>query len=233
MTPLHIFLGIIVFWTVLLIIVHRFEKRLVWPYGELQEDMLFPDVHDYGARRSREVQEAGFQFLGWAPDLKGPKYRASYGFAVSPEHDCLVIIGVGTILNMKLTCTWIYSIAADGTALYSADHQSGISIDVSRHWKTQLVPYALFWKLLERHRDALQQQVFTPRPLSSSNPLADFRQVRVEHFQFLARHGLIHFTDQESQRWHYTTSGAIRLALLNYTLGMVRGVTMGKIPRVA
>jgi hypothetical protein len=49
----------------------------------------------------------------------------------------------------------------------------------------------------------------------------------------MSRRGLINFTDTSATHWHYTFLGAAKLAALNYSIGLLRGVTNGRIPRCA
>lgn len=233
MNPIYFFVGLILFWIVLLAVVARFEKRMVWPYGPLQEQPPYDDIANYGSRWVDDARAMGFSFLGWAPDLKGKAYQVSYGFLVSPQRDCLVIVGVGSIMKMKLLGTWVYTISADGRVLYSTDNQSCLAIDISRHWKTQLVRSANFQQLLKGHQNLVRDLQFVPRDFSNGQGMEDLKQLREEHYQSMARNGLIKFTDPAATHWHYTVYGAIKLAVLNYTIGLMRGMTMGRFPRVA
>lgn len=233
MKLVYIISGLMLLWVFVIAIVGRLEKRMVWPYGELQDSPPFDDPVNYGARWVGEARSMGFTFLGWAPDLKGAAYKVSYGFLVSPERDCLVIVGVGTVLNMKLRGTWIYTVSADGRVLYSTDNQACITIDVSRQWKTQLLRSASFTGLLEGHRDLVRILGFVPRVFRTGHELTDFKQLREEHYQSMARSGFIKFIDAAGTRWHYTTFGALKLSCLNYFIGLLRGITDGKTPRAA
>ena len=233
MNPIFFFIGLFIFWIVLLAAVARFEKRMVWPYGTLQAQPPYNDIAGYGSRWVNEARGLEFSLLGWAPDLKGSAYQVSYGFLVSPQRDCLVIVGVGTIMKMKLIGTWVYTISADGRVLYSTDNQSCLAIDISRHWKTQLVRSTNFQQLLQGHQALVRDLQLVPRDFSNGQEMKDFKQLREEHYHTMARMGLIKFTDPVSTHWHYTIYGAIKLAALNYTIGLMRGMTGGRFPRVA
>jgi hypothetical protein len=206
---------------------------MVWPYGVLQELPQFPDTTGYGARTVAAARGLGFHFLGWAPDLKGPIYKVSYGFLVSPTGNQLAIVASGTILNMKLAGTWLYTVATDGRVFYSTDNQACIAIDISRQWKTQLVRTSTFDRLVSRHEDLMQAKGVIPRCFNNGRVLEEFRQFRADHYQHMARAGQIEFTDVEATRWRYTIRGALKLSFLNYTIGMVRGFTHGRFPRCA
>ncbi len=133
MTALYAFLEMIVFWSVLLTVIHRVEKRMAWPYSELQAEQPFADPSDYGATRIAEAVQDGFTMLGWTRDLKGPKYRCGYAMLVSADREVFAIIGVGTIINIPLNATWLFTPTADGRCFNSTDHQSGVQIDLSHH----------------------------------------------------------------------------------------------------
>src|SRR5687767_9572405 len=111
---LYILVGIAALWFVLLTLIARLEKRMVWPYGAPEAQPQFPDASGYGNRWVADALKSGFSFMGWSPDLKGPRYRVSYALLASAERDCFVIIGVGTIMNMVLRGTWLYTRATDG-----------------------------------------------------------------------------------------------------------------------
>jgi hypothetical protein len=206
---------------------------MVWPYGSPEAVPQFADPSGYGARWVDDAHSAGFSFFGWAPDLKGPRYKASYGLLMSPERDCFVIVGIGTIAGMTLRGTWIYTPATDGTVFYTTDNQSCISIDVMRRWRSQLVRTNTFSELLSSHRDLLRQRGVTVLPFSAGREIDQFKSIREEHFQDMSRKGLIVFTDGLATRWHYTLWGGFKFTAQNYLIGLLRGITHGRIPRCA
>ena len=228
---LYILIGIPAFFIVLLTVTARLEKRMVWPYGSPEAQPQFPDSSGYAARCIAEAQMAGFSFLGWAADLKGPRYRMSYALLSSP--DCFVVIGVGTVVSMRLRGTWIYTRGTDGRALYTTDNLSCVEIDVSRRWRSQLVPARTFTELLQRHRELLRELGVTTRPFAPGREAEEFRAMREEHYHAMSRQGLIAFTDASAAHWRYTFWGAWKLASLNYSIGLLRTVTYGRIPRTA
>lgn len=232
MLAVYFFLGMVTFWCVLLTIICRLEKRMVWPYSELQPTPPFPDANDYAATRIAGAVKQGFTLLGWAHDLKGPKYRVSYAMLLSPERNVFAILGVGTIIRIPYFATWLYTPTADGRCYISTDHQSGVQIDLSHHWTNQLVPGAAFPKLLQEHQDWIKKNEVTARPLTSGRELAEFRTLRQEHYRAMERHGLIGFTDASTE-YFFTLSGAARTAVWSYFLGMARTLSHGRFPRNA
>ena len=206
---------------------------MVWPYGSPAAQPQFSDASGYGARWVSEALKEGFSFLGWSPDLKGPRYQVSYALLASPERDCFVIIGVGTIMGIVLRGTWIYTRAVDGRVFYSTDNQSCVEIDVSRRWRSQLVRANTFPGLLQRHRDLLRDRGVTVQPFSAGREAEDFRSVREDRYRSMSRQGLIAFTDVSATHWRYTFWGAFKLAALNYSIGLLRAVSYGRIPRSA
>jgi hypothetical protein len=230
---MYIVIGIIGFFFVFQAVVARLEKRIVWPYGTPEAQPQFSDASGYGARWVGDALKAGFSFLGWSPDLKGARYRISYALLVSPERDCFVIIGIGTILSMALRGTWIYTRAADGRVFYATDNQSCVEIDVSRCWRSQLARANTFPELLQRHRDLLRDRGVDAQPFSAGREAEEFRSVREEHYEAMSRRGLIAFTDRSATHWRYTFWGALKFAALSYSIGLLRGMTYGRIPRSA
>jgi hypothetical protein len=136
MTGLYIIGGMIVFFCISLPLVYRFERRMPWPYGELEPGPHFGDPDGQAAKRIEEATRSGFVFLGWGYDTKGPKYRVDYPMLVSPERDTFVVIGAGSLINMKLAGTWLYTPSADGRCFFSTDQQAGVQLDATGHWRS-------------------------------------------------------------------------------------------------
>ena len=108
----------------MLTMIARFEKRMVWPYGSLEATRQFGDPFDYGNRWVDHALKAGCSLLGWAPDPRAPRFRVSYGLLVSRERDCLVIVGVGEVLSVPVQGTWIYTQATDGRMFCTVQYTS-------------------------------------------------------------------------------------------------------------
>ena len=136
---------------VLQALVAKWEKRMVWPYGELQSQPHFGDPSGYGTGCLQEAAQSGWQFLGWAPDLKGEMYRVSYAMLLAPECDGLAIIGVGQVLNFQVAGTWLHSLARDDcgpdgsfTSTVSGNFGSGTELgwaaSASRCWPSPRKP---------------------------------------------------------------------------------------------
>jgi hypothetical protein len=233
MTIVCVFTGMVIFWSVLLTVIFRFEKRMAWPYGELQPDPPFADPTGYGSIRVAEAVEDGFTLLGWTRDLKGPRYRVSYAMLVSTERNIFATIGVGSILQIQLAATWLHTPTADGRCFYSTDHQSGVQIDLSHHWTNQLVPGTSFRELLQKHQDWIRINEVVPRPFARGREIEEFRTLRQEHYRSMERNGLIGFTDASANYFRFTLSGAARTATWGYFLGMARQLSGGRFPRNA
>ena len=233
MTSLYILIGIPAFFIVFLTVVARLEKRMVWPYGKPEALPQFGDPFGYGARCVGEARQAGFSFMGWSPDLKGPRYQVSYALLSSPERDCFVIIGVGAVLSMQVRGTWIYTRATDGRVFYTTDEQSCVEIDASHRWRSQLVYVPTFTGLLRSHRDLLRDRGVTAQPMAAGREVEEFRSIREEHYQAMFRQGLIAFTDPSALYWRYTFWGALKWAVLNCSIGTLRTLTGGRLPRTA
>ena len=231
--PLVYLLGLIIFWAVFLTITFRVEKRMVWPYGELQPEPHFNDPTGYSTRWVEEARQAGFTLLGWAKDLKGPRYRINYAMLVSPERDIFAIVGVGTLMNIPLAATWLHTPTADGRSFYSTDSQSAVEIDLSRNWTNQLVQASSFQELLQKHRDWLKMNGVLSRPFTRDRELAEFRALRDQHYRSMERAGLIGFTDASGVRFRFTLFGAAKTATWSYFLGMARQVSRGRLLRNA
>ncbi len=220
--------GMMLFWSVLLTIIHRVEKRMVWTYGPLQPDIPYPDPTMYGREQVQDAQRLGFKFLGWTKDMKGSTYKCSYAMLVSPERDIFAIVGVGTILKLQLQATWLHSPTSDGRNYYSVDHQTGVQTDLSGHWQNQLLPNAKLPALMNAHRAWLQKQGVFPRTFTPGREYEEFRALREEHFRVMEQAGLIYYTDAANTHVRYTWLGAAKSAVAGYFKGMGRQITKGK-----
>ncbi|MFZ0954134.1 MAG: hypothetical protein WAN17_17825 [Candidatus Sulfotelmatobacter sp.] len=233
MNVVYVFAGMVIFWSLLLTVIFRFERRMAWPFGELQSEPPFADPTGYGTARVAEAVENGFTLLGWARDLKGPKYCVSYAVLVSPERNIFAVVGAGSILQIRVAATQLYTPTSDGRCFYSTDHQAGVQIDLSHQWTNQLVPGATFPQLLQEHQDWIRMNQVVPRPLTCGREIAEFRTLRQEHYLAMERTGLIGFTDASANYFRFTFSGAARTATWSYFLGMARQLSRGRFPRNA
>jgi hypothetical protein len=193
----------------------------------------FPDTSGYATRWVNEAARAGCLFFGWSGDLKGPKYQVTYGMLCSPGRDCFVIIGVGKVFGMPVRGTSIYTRAIDGRVFYTTDHQSGVDIDLTRSWRGQLTEAQTFTGLWNYHQNLLRDLNVIPQPFLSGREIAEYKTLREERFQAMARRGLIAFTDASASYWRYTSLGALKWTAVNYTIGMLRGFSGGRTPRCA
>ncbi len=73
----------------------------------------------------------------------------------------------------------------------------------------------------------------TAQSFTAGREAEEFRSMREERYHALACRGLIAFTDGSATHWRYRCWGALKLVALNYSIGMLRGVTNGRIPRSA
>jgi len=226
-------IGMVIFLFTFLTIVHRLEKRLVWPYSELQAQPYFDDPTGYGARWVSVAVQSGFTLLGWARDLKGETYRISYAMLVSPDRTTLAIIGVGALLKMPLQGTWMHTPSLDGRSFYSTDKQAGVQIDLSGNWRNQLAPEPGFVRLWQRHRAWIRDLAIAPRPFTEGRELEEFRALREQHYRAMERAGLITYTDASATQWQFTLLGAAKTATWSYFVGLIRAVTRGRFPRNA
>jgi hypothetical protein len=225
--------GIILFFLVLNGGVAMWEKRVVWPYGELMRKPAFEDTTGYLARWASDAIAEGFVLLGWAADVRGNRYQLSYGILVSPDGECVAVVSAGKILGIPMQGTKLFSQGTNGRVLFTSEHQNLVEIDISRRWRSQLAKVKTFARLLERHRNLFKKQRLVAESFGTNGDLAVFRAMLSERIEGMHHRGLIAFTDESRTVWRYTFSGAIRLAVLNYTIGMVRALTNGWLPRAA
>src|SRR3954467_1788922 len=135
------------------------EKRMTWPYSALEENPQFLDPTNYAPLQIAEAVNIGFQFLGWAKDRKGPLYRLCYAFLVSPERDSIVIIGVGTVMSMRLSGIWIHTPDINGrNSYYSTNDDKAVEIDISGQWKNHLAKLRQFPDLWNAHREWIRRK---------------------------------------------------------------------------
>ena len=225
--------GMVAFFLISLTLIHCIEKRMVWPYGELQMQPHFDDSTGYTTACVASAVAVGFSQLGWMRDMKGENYRISYAILVSPDRSTLAVIGAGHIFSLPLHGTWLHTPSSDGRSYYSTDKQAGVQLDVSRHWSNQLVLASNFGELWQRHQAWIQELRVLPRGLSAGRELEEFRAVREEHYRAMERAGLIQYTDASATSFRFTLYGAARTASWGYFLGLLRAITRGAFPRTA
>jgi hypothetical protein len=231
--PIMVFIVIYCLFFVLQVVVGCWEKRLNWPYGAPEPQPRTGDPNGYGYARVSEALQNGFLCFGWCPDLKGEKYQVSYAMLVSPDRQFFVVIGTGTIFGLTLDTSWIFSRTLDDRLYYSTDHQNGAVIDISRLQRCQLVPRATFVDLWRRHVDWLQKDGVRTQPFDSGGEFECFHRLRSVRFGAMLKRGMIRYTDATNTWYRYTLAGSIQHVAVNYTLGIVRALTGGRLPRSA
>ncbi len=160
-----------------------------------------------------------------------PNYRQNYALLVSPEKDCLVVVCSGNILKLKSQGVTIHTPTQNGKVYYTTATQNGAQIDLLGHWMGQLMVVNTFQALLRNHRDLLRDKAAIVQLFSAGHEVEEFKRLRVERYETMARRGLITFMDGMETCWHFTLWGALRYAILNYIIGIVRGMTRGRVFR--
>ena len=192
---------------------------------------FFGDPTGYGGLTVEEAQRAGFSLLGWARDLKGPLYKASYAMLISPDRSVFVVVGIGKVGHITLQATTLFTFASDGRAFYTTNNQAAVQLDLSRNWTSQLCLESSFDELLLQHRNWFQTTGMMACPFTSGGEYAEFRTFREAHFRAMESAGLIRYMDPSAERFQFTLSGAAKTAITGYFLGMVRSVSRGRVPR--
>ena len=233
MTTYHIieFIVMPVFFIALITVTGRLEKRLVWQYGDLGTQPPYLDVSGYAEQWTNQALQCGFILLGWAPDPRMPGYRQNYALLISPERDCFAVVYSGNIFKLKSQSATIYTPTQNSKVYYTAANQNGAQIDLLGHWMGQLTVVNTFQALLRNHGDLLRDKGATVQPFNEGREVEEFKRLRVERYETMARRGLITFMDGMETCWHFTLWGALRYAILNYTIGIARAITRGRVFR--
>lgn len=204
---------------------------MVWQYGDFGPQPPYLDSTGYGQKWTQGAVECGFTLLGWAPDPRIPHYQQAYALLISADRDCLAVVCTGHIFKLPSQSATIYTATTSGQVYYTTQNLNGMQIDRLRHWMSQLAPTTHFSGLLERHHDLLRVKNATVRPFTAGRELEEFKQMRAERYQNMARRGLIVYTDPMETCWHFTMWGSLRYTFLNYTIGLVRAKTNGRVFR--
>jgi hypothetical protein len=213
------------------ILTYRFEKHMVWQYGEPEAQPQ--RHHPYTDSGVVAATEAGFSFLGWARDLRGGVYQVDHALLVSPDRTTMAVITAGSLL-IPIAGTCLYTGAADGRFFYTTNSQYFVQIDVSRNSTSRLALERTFGGLWQRHQSWLQEMAVLPRPFGrSGHELEDFRILRTEHYRAMAHAGLISYIDAAASRWQFTLYGATRTAIRRLLVGIMRRFTLGRFPKNA
>ena len=221
--------GVPVFFMILTVITGRLEKRLVWQYGDFLQQPPYPDSANYALRMATEAMQSGWTLLGWAADPRAPGYRINYALLTSPEREYFATISEGSIFKLATKGATIYSRTFDGNVFYTTDNQTGVQIDLI--WRSQLAPVKTFSRLVERHLGLLRDKKLSAQPFPNGREAEEFRRMREERYETMARRGLIDYLDASRASWHFTLWGALRYTFLNFTIGIVRAKTGGQVFR--
>jgi hypothetical protein len=222
---------ILAFVLLLPILTYRFEKHMVWQYGEPEAQPH--RRHPYTDAGVAAAMQAGFLFLGWARDLRGGIYKVDHALLVSPDRTTMATITAGFLL-IPIQGTCLYTPTADGRLFYTTNSQYFVQIDVSRNWISRLELGRTFGGLCQRHQAWLQEMGVVPRPFArSGHELEDFRAVRTEHCRSMAHAGLISYIDAGASRWQFTLYGATRTAIRGLLVAIARKFTAGRFPKTA
>lgn len=213
------------------ILTYRFEKHMVWHWGEPEAQPH--SRHQYTDYSVAAATQADFLFLGWARDLRGGVYQVNHALLVSPDRTTIAVITAGQLL-IPIAGTCLYTPTSDGRLFYTTDSQYFVQIDVSRNWTSQIALGSSFGGLWKRHQVWLEEMAVLPRPFGrSGHELEDFRALRAEHYRLMANAGLISYIDASASRWQFTLYGAIRTAIRSLVVGLMRRFTLGRFPRTA
>ena len=204
-----------------------FERRLVWPYGEIdEEDPGAPATTPYHAREGDHAHTLGFCWSGSYRDLKGRLYRVRYDFWLASEGDALAMVGAGSLAAIPVEAVWIYTILADGRVVVSTNSLMAMEPMPGDRWEWGLRLDSELPKLLEWHRDRVAAMFtrvdpFNAEPTRAVSSLARLRAERVAAF---VERCLARYRDANETVWSFTVAGAIRLTLRSYAKRMTAAV---------
>jgi hypothetical protein len=213
------------------------EKRLVWPYVDLQEkkpplagwdaDLPSPDeppahvlqvsITEYLRATNLMANQFGFLLLGAFRDGTSKLYRIRYNFWISPDRVVLALVGSGTLAGIPVSATWLYTRLRDGHCLLTLDDSKGEESDLSGLILQEVVTNADFAELLARHGQRLANAVQPAEPYSEDDPLEDHRAFRALRIDHLRERGLARYIGIERNARKYTLQGAFEGTLRTYS----------------
>jgi hypothetical protein len=209
------------------------EKRMVWPYGNLEARPQFAAT-GFSEKRINEAIACRFRFIGWAPHSKGGKYQVSYGFIISPNEDCLGVISAGAMYGIEVRGTTLITLTDGKKRGYAtSDNQSAVDVDLTRTWKSQLAPRGKFSDLWDRHQRWLAEEKAAPDILTAGRELEDYYAARQYLFEVSASRGILRYVDESKTSARFSLIGAIRALINNNAVALARTVTFGRFPRTA
>ncbi len=204
---------------------------MVWPYVE--EVARRPEVDDmnpnpytppraekeipisnYVLAVREEAEKLGFHSLGRFIDGRGGIYMCHYEFWVSLDCTVLAMVETGSLLNIPVDATSMFTRLGDGRCLATLDDPKAASTDASRLTDQFILRRADFRELLKRHQQRIKSAPFPALAYQSADPLADHRAFRLARAQKQVDRKLAKFLDAEHQRYKYTVKGALLTTLL-------------------
>jgi hypothetical protein len=219
---MYVFFGLLaavpIAFTLLIIVTAMIEKRLIWPYSEPHR----PDVMDdknYSSKNRQYVDNAlvhmehnNFRLLNLYHDIKGPKYQASYLFALSEDGLTLAVLGYGEIFSLPVKGVGLISKNREGRHYYTSNSGVVEPCDVSGMSEVCFCVDMDFTDIYRQHQQWMER--VSAVPFSSDNALSEYRTFLTDRTQVRQERGLVCYLDDEKQWWKYTFLGTMKYVWL-------------------
>jgi hypothetical protein len=208
-----------------LVIAGLVEKRKVWTYDteyRFGDFTLAPAASRYLQINVERAEDAGFEYLARLFDARGKKYQFVYDFVISPDRLTLAYITAGVLGQFPVKGMWLLSKTADQRVFLTVTAQSAVEYDVTGLWRDQLVPTGDFRRALARHLEMLQALPVQLERFSPGAVFDDLHRLHATQCDYMQRGGYIRFLGDDNQDWRYTLRGATKLAVMQFTIGLVR-----------
>jgi hypothetical protein len=220
--------------SILLVFVAYFEKRLVDPIAEIRIDQATRAIAErddqsleatalklspYVAQMCDDARQAAFTFGSIAVHKMVPRIKVSGALWISQDRRILMSSSSGSVLKMPASKTLLISKLSNGDWVITADHYDDADTTGGDHH--EYLENAPFPTLLQWHMDRIARD---PRvvtlPMGSPFKLMSDRYKSVVQRIFLAGNG--RYRDVQQQYWSNTWRSSLRyplrfLALLSRT----------------
>lgn len=154
------------------------------------------------------AEKKGFEYLGVCRAGNDKLHKLRYDAWVSPDHRVFAVVGAGAIARIPLQATWLTSKFTDGRVFITVDHPGAMAADLSGMTEFKVVANADFPELLAKHLARVDDEITPLEPYPVQDPLHAQVELIAQRAERMARAGHIHFLNDGSGSWRYTTSGA-------------------------
>ena len=176
----------------------------------------------YISKCRNSAESEGFTYLERRYDGKGKRYKIAYGFLISSDHNTLVIIGAGTLVNISVNGMWFISKDVHGNCFITVTNQNAVEYDLTGYYKDSLILTNDFGKAFHHHLECVAKNLYHVEPYTENSEMDVLRHLKESKIDHLNKDGWIKYVGENTDYWKYTVKGAIKIATCQIIQGVLR-----------